>query len=122
MYLNNELGKRSLISISVLESRATIDRVVELEVELHETVARGREMLVEGQDSVGGADQALSSWGFSWIDDIFSEEEDEDKDRQNEKRLNEDNPYDPASAGNIIDVENVIKAQKEETKDVPLAM
>lgn len=65
----------------VQESQASSNRVVELEVELQDTVARGEEMLIEGQDSVKKElIKRFPTEDFSKIDNIFSKEkENEDE-------------------------------------------
>lgn len=104
-------GEVALLHCQVLDLQApaerawaTLTRVAELEVELQETVAQGGEMFIQGQDSVR---KELVKWfpseDFSWINDIFPEEEDA---IENMEGRVEGTPNDWISTDNIMDVEN----------------
>lgn len=105
------------------ENQAASTRIAELDAELQETMARGREILVEGQDSIKKElVKRFPFEDFTWIDDIFpKEDEDEDEDGQNEERTIKDNPPDSASTIIAID-EHVIETWEEAIDDVPPAL
>lgn len=106
------------------ESQAATSRVAKLEVELEETVARGGEIFVQGQDSVKRElAKRFPAKDFSWIDDIFSDEKDveENENGQDKERTIEDNSPDPASIVIAID-ESIAEAREEATDDVPPAL
>lgn len=98
---------------------ASISRVTKLEAKLKETMVRGGEMFVQGQDSIKKElAKHFSVEEFSWIDDMFLNEKDEDKDGQDKERIIEDNPPDPASI--VIEIpEPITEAREEATDDVP---
>lgn len=77
-------------------------------------------MFIEGEDSV--KKERIKQFpieDFSWIDDIFPEEE---EDEQKEGDI-EDNPLNRVSYENVIDIdENLTEAQQEVTKDIPPVM
>lgn len=88
----------------------------ELEAELEEMVAQSREMFVLGQDSV--KKELINRFpieNFSWMDDIFLDEEGEDKDRQDEERKIKDNLLDPTST--ILEIDDHATDQEEETNN-----
>lgn len=79
-------------------------------------------MFVQRQDSIKKElVKHFSAEDFYWIDEIFSDEENEDDNRQDEKRTIEDNlPY-LASTAAAID-EHVIKVREEKTDNDPPAL
>lgn len=78
-------------------------------------MAWGREMFVEGQDSVKKElFKCFSTEDFSQTDDIFPEEEQDD---EQDEGQNKDNPLNRISRDDVID-ENVTEAQEEETEDI----
>lgn len=69
------------------ESRAIINRVTELKAEFQETVAWGGQIFVKGQDFMKKElIKLFPIEDFSWIDNIFPKEEDEDQDVHGKKR------------------------------------
>lgn len=77
-------------------------------------------MFIEGEDSIKKEGiKHFPTEDFSWIDDIFPEEE---EDEQKEGDI-EDNPLNRVSYENVIDIdENLTEAQQEVTKDIPPVM
>lgn len=102
------------------ENRAAFNRIVKLEAELQETVARRGEMFVEGQDSIKKeVVKKFPSKNFTWIDDIFLEEGDEGE--QEEEGQAKENPTSRVSVDNVIDIENndVVETREKGFEDLP---
>lgn len=97
--------------------------MAELEVEFQETVAWGREMFVQEQDSIKTElIRRFPTEDFSWIENIFLNEEDWDKDGWEEEGVIEDNPPDQAPsiiANNEIASEVASEVWEEAINDIP---
>lgn len=90
--------------------------MAELEAELQEMVARGREIFVQVQDSLKKElTRRFPAEDFSWIDDIFPDEEGEGEEQA------EENPTNWVFIDAVIDIENtnVIQTREAKPEDVP---
>lgn len=78
-------------------------------------------MFVEGQDSVKKElVKRFPIEDFSWIDDIFPKEEEED---EQEERQSGDNPSTQASIDGVTEInKNKIEGREKATEDVSSAM
>lgn len=108
--------KIQVLQAQAIESHATGDKVIELENELKEAVARGGSLYMEAQDNVKELSVHFSGEDFSQINDILPEdEEDEEEGDNNLENL-------PGTKKNLVDVNDpIIETWKEDTKDLLLS-
>lgn len=108
--------KIQVLQAQAIESHATGDKVIELENELKEAVARGGSLYMEAQVTVKELSVHFSGEDFSQINEILPEdEEDEEEGDNNLENL-------PDTKKNLVDVNDpIIETWKEDTKDLLLS-